>query len=114
MRVVSHPVLGEMQDIEWVNIIVNGKPMKAKKGEMILAALLSEGIIVNRYTTKKHEPRGIFCGIGQCADCMMVVNTPVSGASSRVILQYFCFAKATFSGLTSFRYPLSENTIQFE
>jgi len=74
MRVTSHPVLGEMKEIEWVNIIVNGKPMKAKKGEMILAALLAEGIIVNRYTTKKQEPRGLFCGIGQCTDCMMVVN----------------------------------------
>ena len=30
---------------------------------MILAALHAEGIIVNRYTAKKHEPRGIFCGI---------------------------------------------------
>lgn len=74
MRVLSHPILGEQKDIEWVNIVVNGKPMRAKKGEMILAALLSEGIIVNRYTAKRHEPRGLFCGIGQCTDCMMVVN----------------------------------------
>jgi len=74
MRVVSHPVLGDQKDIQWVNIIFNGKSIKAKKGEMILAALLSENIIVNRYTTKKHEPRGLFCGIGQCTDCMMVVN----------------------------------------
>lgn len=73
-RVTSHPILGEMKDIEYVTIIVNGKPMQAKKGEMILSALLSEGIIVNRYTTKRHEPRGLFCGIGQCTDCMMVVN----------------------------------------
>ena len=74
MRVTSHPVLGEMKDIEYVNIIVNGKPLQAKKGEMILSALLSAGIIVNRYTAKNHEPRGLFCGIGQCTDCMMVVN----------------------------------------
>lgn len=74
MRVISHPILGEQKEIEWVTILVNGRPMKAKKGEMILAALLSEDMIVNRYTTKRHEPRGIFCGIGQCTDCMMVVN----------------------------------------
>lgn len=74
MRVTSHPVLGEEKDIEWVTIYVNGQPLKAKKGGMILAALHAEGIIVNRYTAKKHEPRGIFCGIGQCTDCMMVVN----------------------------------------
>ena len=63
MRVISHPILGEEKETEWVTIYVNGKPIQAKKGEMILAALHAEGIIVNRYTAKKHEPRGIFCGI---------------------------------------------------
>ncbi len=74
MRIDKHPVLGDETNIEWVNITVDGRPIKAKKGEMILAALHAEDIIVNRYTAKKHEPRGIFCGIGQCTDCMMVVN----------------------------------------
>ena len=74
MRVMEHPVLGEQKDIEWVTIYVDGKPIQAKKGEMILAALHAQGIIINRYTAKKHEPRGIFCGIGQCTDCMMVVK----------------------------------------
>jgi predicted molibdopterin-dependent oxidoreductase YjgC len=41
---------------------------------MIAAALLAAGIRVHRYTTKRREPRGIFCGIGQCTDCVMVVN----------------------------------------
>ena len=26
------------------------------------------------HTAKNHEPRGIFCGIGQCTDCVMTVN----------------------------------------
>ena len=29
---------------------------------------------MNRYTLKKHEARGAFCGIGQCTDCVMIVN----------------------------------------
>lgn len=74
MRITSHPVLGGPAEADWVNITVDGKPVKARKGEMILAALLAQGIIVNRYTVKKHEPRGLFCGIGQCTDCMMMVN----------------------------------------
>jgi aerobic-type carbon monoxide dehydrogenase small subunit (CoxS/CutS family) len=41
---------------------------------MIIAALIANGIRINRYTLKKKEPRGIFCGIGQCTDCVMVVN----------------------------------------
>ena len=41
---------------------------------MILATFLANGVIVNRYTSKEPEPRGLFCGIGQCTDCMMQVN----------------------------------------
>ena len=46
----------------------------AREGEMVLACLIANGIIVNRYTAKRNEPRGLFCGIGQCTDCAMVVN----------------------------------------
>lgn len=74
MRVVEHPVLGPLEEQKEVTIYVNGQPMKAIKGEMILATLLANGVIVNRYTRKEHEPRGLFCGIGQCTDCMMQVN----------------------------------------
>ncbi len=73
-RVTSHIILGDLPESEMVTILVDGKPMQARKGEMILAALLAEGIIINRYTAKRHEPRGLFCGIGQCTDCMMTVN----------------------------------------
>ena len=73
-RVTSYIILGDLPESEMVTILVDGKPMQARKGEMILAALLAEGIIINRYTAKRHEPRGLFCGIGQCTDCMMTVN----------------------------------------
>ena len=53
---------------------VDGHPVEAGEGDMIAAALLRAGIRINRYTSKCHAPRGIFCGIGQCTDCVMVVN----------------------------------------
>lgn len=74
MRVQEHPVLGKLSEAETVTIYVDGKELKARKGEMILATLLANDIIINRYTRKNHEPRGLFCGIGQCTDCMMTVN----------------------------------------
>ena len=55
-------------------ITVDGKTIEAREGEMILAALLAAGIRVNRYTSKYNQPRGFFCGIGQCTDCVMIVN----------------------------------------
>jgi predicted molibdopterin-dependent oxidoreductase YjgC len=67
-------VLGEDSQGKIVEITVDGKTLKAKEGEKILSALLANNIIVNRYTLKRKEPRGLFCGIGQCTDCAMIVN----------------------------------------
>lgn len=74
MRVTSHPVLGQLVQARMLRITVDGRELAAREGETIAAALLAEGIRVNRLTKKRHEPRGLFCGIGQCTDCVMVVN----------------------------------------
>jgi hypothetical protein len=72
-RIVQHPIV-EREERSSITIYVDGKHMQAKEGEMIAAALLANGIDVFRYTKKHHEPRSIFCGIGQCNDCVMVVD----------------------------------------
>lgn len=74
LRVDNHVILGEDPLGDTVEITVDGKKIMAKEGEKILAALLANGIIINRYTVKRKEPRGLFCGIGQCTDCAMIVN----------------------------------------
>ncbi len=88
MRVLDHPILGRQSPGKMLNIAVDGKKIKAREGEMIIAALLNAGIRINRFTSKYKEPRGIFCAIGQCTDCIMTVNgipnvrtcvTPVKG-----------------------------------
>ena len=73
-RVLDHPILGRQSPAKTLRITVDGKKIKAREGEMIIAALLSAGIRVNRFTSKYNEPRGIFCGVGQCTDCVMIVN----------------------------------------
>lgn len=74
MRILSHPILGDKASTDPITIYVDGVPYPAENGEMIAAALLANGIHIHRYTAKKHEPRGIYCGIGQCTDCVMTVN----------------------------------------
>lgn len=74
LRVENHIILGEDDVSKTVKITVDGKEIMAKEGEPILATLIARGIIINRYTVKRNEPRGLFCGIGQCTDCAMVVN----------------------------------------
>ena len=74
MRVEHHPVLGDAQKAGRVTIWVDGKPLEAIEDEPIAAALLANGIRVMRHTPRFGEPRGLFCGIGRCTDCIMTVN----------------------------------------
>ena len=73
-RIKEHPILGKLEEKKEVTIWVDGKALKAYEGEMIAATLLANGIKVFRYTKKRKEPRGIFCAIGRCTDCVMVVD----------------------------------------
>ena len=40
----------------------------------IAEALKANGVMIHRYTAKKHTPRGMFCAIGRCTACVMVVD----------------------------------------
>jgi len=73
-RVLDHPILGKMEKREQINIYVDGKKIPSYEGEPIAAALTAAGIKVFRFTSNRDEPRGIFCAIGRCTDCVMTVN----------------------------------------
>jgi len=73
-RIFEHPILGPLEDTELVRIFVDGEPVEARKGEVIAAALIATGKQYFRKTIKLQEPRGIYCGIGRCTDCVMTVN----------------------------------------
>jgi predicted molibdopterin-dependent oxidoreductase YjgC len=52
---------------------VDGKTILAKRGQSIAEALLSNGIKKFRIT-QNNAPRGVYCGIGICYECRMIVN----------------------------------------
>ncbi len=74
MRIKEHPILGKLEEEPTVEIEVDGEVIRAIPGEPIAAALLAAGKNVFRYTRKLHEPRSVFCAIGRCTDCMMIVD----------------------------------------
>lgn len=74
LRVRNHPILGSDERKEMVTIEVDGKALAVYEGEPIAVALLASGRRILRRTKKRREPRGIFCAIGQCTDCIMTVN----------------------------------------
>jgi hypothetical protein len=57
-----------------VRFTFDGQPMEGFEGEPVAVALRSHGVVVHRYTTKRNDPRGVFCAIGRCTDCIMVVD----------------------------------------
>jgi len=74
MRIEDHPILGKAPERRKVTIIVDGEPVEAQEGEPIAAALAAVSKRVLRYTSKRGEPRGFFCALGRCSDCLMTVN----------------------------------------
>jgi predicted molibdopterin-dependent oxidoreductase YjgC len=74
MRIAHHPILGDAEKRERITISVDGKKIDAYEGESIAAAMLAAGLKVHRRTAKHKEPRGVFCNIGRCTDCIMKVD----------------------------------------
>lgn len=56
-----------------VEILVDGVLLTAYEGETVAAALLAANRRALRTTGRRGEPRGVFCGIGTCFDCVMTI-----------------------------------------
>jgi aerobic-type carbon monoxide dehydrogenase small subunit (CoxS/CutS family) len=52
----------------------DGQTIAAYEGETIAAALLAAGQRVFRRSSRGDEPRGLFCGMGVCFDCLVCVD----------------------------------------
>lgn len=73
-RIVEHPIMGAPIKGSRVVFTYDGVEMEGYEGEPIAMAFKAAGVEVHRFTAKRHEPRGIFCAIGRCTDCAMVVD----------------------------------------
>jgi len=56
-----------------VSLTLDGRQVTAYEGESVAALLLAEGHVAMR-TTPGGAPRGIFCGMGVCFDCLVVLD----------------------------------------
>lgn len=68
LRIASFPRGAKLK------ILVDGRACTAYEGETVHAALLAAGYRVLRKTARAHQPRGIFCGMGVCYDCLVTIN----------------------------------------
>jgi hypothetical protein len=51
-----------------------GRRIPFEPGQSVAAALIAAGIRSWRTTRHTGAPRGLFCGIGACYDCLITVN----------------------------------------
>ncbi|MEU3456553.1 (2Fe-2S)-binding protein [Micromonospora sp. NPDC006766] len=56
------------------DITLDGEPIACRDGWTIGAALTAAGVGSWRTTRYGQRPRGLFCGIGICFDCLVTVN----------------------------------------
>jgi aerobic-type carbon monoxide dehydrogenase small subunit (CoxS/CutS family) len=52
----------------------DGEPIMAFEGETVAAALLAAGKRVLRTTPVTGSGRGVYCGMGVCFDCLVVID----------------------------------------
>ncbi|MDX6239762.1 MAG: D-hydroxyproline dehydrogenase subunit alpha, partial [Kribbellaceae bacterium] len=57
-----------------MRVSVNGESVEVLPGQTVAAVLLAGGQDSWRTTRVAGRPRGVFCGIGACFDCLVVVN----------------------------------------
>lgn len=56
------------------SITFDGRAVTALPGQSVAAVLWAAGILAWRTTRNGGRPRGAFCGIGQCYDCLATIN----------------------------------------
>lgn len=75
MRISQHnPALPKVKRGEKLTIEVDGQPVEVFDGETVATALLASGHRTFRHTDRAQVPRGLFCGMGVCFDCLVTVD----------------------------------------
>ena len=57
-----------------VAFTIDGKPVRARSGDTVAAALLSAGIDHCRTTPVTGAPRAPYCLMGVCFDCLVTID----------------------------------------
>jgi D-hydroxyproline dehydrogenase subunit gamma len=57
-----------------VEIFVDGRPVMAREGDTVSAALLASGLDVRRETAVSGAPRLPYCMMGVCFDCLVTID----------------------------------------
>jgi predicted molibdopterin-dependent oxidoreductase YjgC len=57
-----------------VKLTFDDREVDFRPGQTVGAALIAAGVLSWRTTRIESKPRGIFCGIGVCFDCLVIID----------------------------------------
>ena len=61
-------------DAHAVEVTVDGRAVTALAGDSVAAALLSAGVVAFRRSAISRAPRGPFCMMGACFECLVEID----------------------------------------
>ena len=59
---------------ETIALTVDGRPVSARSGDSVAAALLAAGIAQCRLTPVSGSPRAPYCMMGVCFECLVTID----------------------------------------
>jgi sarcosine oxidase subunit alpha len=68
------PLLPAIRRGRVISLQIDGRTVVAYQGETAAAVLLAEGMRAFRRTRQDGQPRGLFCGMGICYECLVTVD----------------------------------------
>ena len=66
--------LPEAEAGDAVAVTFDGRPLVARRGDTVAAALLAAGVLANRETPVSGAPRAPWCMMGVCFDCLVTID----------------------------------------
>jgi predicted molibdopterin-dependent oxidoreductase YjgC len=70
-----------------VRFTFDGETIEALEGETIAVALYAAGKSTLRTTQRKSEPRGLFCNMGVCFECLVEVDRHANLRACQTVVQ---------------------------
>ena len=70
----------ELEEAPRVRVAFDGQPLDLPEGANLAAALLAAGVTAFRHTPVSGAPRGPFCMMGACFDCLVEIDGTVRQA----------------------------------
>lgn len=65
---IQHPLLST-RSTKRISFSFNNAVYEGMQGDTVGVALWANGVKTLRHSEKNNEPRGMYCGIGQCYEC---------------------------------------------